>query len=844
MLNRLIMKPCRFAILISIISLLPGVASAAVGMIPGNAAETGFPLVKDGVAAPIVLGKSAPAVVRIAAGDLAEDVARITGVRPAIVEGNPPGGSPAVELRLAADPRGTWESFRLSATPTTLVIDGSDPRGLAYGVYELSRRIGVSPWYWWADVPVTKRNALILSTGTGQVEAPAVRYRGIFLNDEDWGLEPWASRTFEPQTGTIGPKTYERLFELMLRLRANTLWPAMHECTKAFHLVPGNAELADRYAIVLGSSHAEPMLRNNVDEWRFPPREYNYLTHRDKVLGYWEERVSKRKTGESLFTLGMRGIHDSPIQGPKGPKERMETLERIFKDQRGLLARHLGGGSPEKVTQVFCPYKEVLSDYTAGLKVPEDVTLLWPDDNFGYIRRFPTGDERGRSGGSGVYYHISYLGNPLAWLWFDSLPPALVWSEMHKAYEQGARRIWVFNVGDLKGNEQMTEWCLDLAWHVDRYGPDSGSAFLERMAARDFGSRLAGRIADLWCRHQSLAFDRKPEHLQWHLTLTPALPSAMTVEEIRERLAAYEALAADTEALLGSLPQSARDAAFQLIAYPILCARAANQRYFHLELVRRGEPGGDIDTAKAAHRQIDALTRRYNEEIAGGKWNHIMTAGGLSSKAWPRFQPDPFDRQLKEMKPRSADAPAGDIPNQPSSPEGLEGPGFAEKHGVVSIHAGHFTGQHDDGSGGWRSVPGLGRTGSAVAVLPTTHKGEAKLSYRFHVARGGPAKVKLRLLPTYPIDGGDRLRVACAVDHGMPITLVARIHDPKSREWMMQILANASEASAQLPGELTPGWHTLHLIAVDPGVVVDKIAIDLGGLKPSYHGPKETRLTK
>ena len=535
----------------------------------------------------------------------------------------------------------------MSATPETLAIDGTDPRGLAYGIYELSRRIGVSPWHWWADVPVRASKELHLSTGTAPIESPAVKYRGIFINDEDWGLQPWAAKIHEPEIGTIGPKTYARVFELMLRLRANTLWPAMHECTTAFHKVPGNGQVADDYAIVLGSSHAEPMLRNNVGEWTAPKDHYNYLTHRDEVSRYWEERIKQRTSGESLFTLGMRGIHDSAIVGPKNQKERIATLESIFKDQRALLSRHLG----DDVSQVFCPYKEVLFDYEAGLVVPDDVTLLWPDDNFGYVRRLPTEKERTRAAGSGVYYHLSYLGNPMSWLWFDSLSPALIWSEMHKAYEQGARQLWVANVGDIKGNELTTEFFLDLAWNADDSGPAAAEKFLKRMAARDFEAEHADAVADLWKRHQHLAFARKPEHLQWHASLTPYQPSEMTTAEITARLAAYASLAADAAKLATALPPRMQDAAFQLIGYPIACANAANIRYFGLELARRDGDKKHIAAATAADREIAALTRRYNEEIADGKWRGIMSAGGISPRDWIRMQPTVFSKQVEDLAP-------------------------------------------------------------------------------------------------------------------------------------------------------------------------------------------------
>ncbi|MCP5533209.1 MAG: glycosyl hydrolase 115 family protein [Akkermansiaceae bacterium] len=842
------MKP---AVLILFPVLLARLAAAPLDIAP----DGGFPLVAGGSAAKIVTDGADHAVVSVAANCLADDVARVTGSKVSVSHSAPDGpqviigtlgrskfidhlaASGAIETR---NIRGKWESCVITTITEprpALVIAGSDPRGTAYGVFEVSRKIGVSPWVWWADAAPENRETLRLESGALLLDSPAVKYRGIFLNDEDWGLQPWAAKTFEPEVGNIGPKTYAKIFELMLRLRANTIWPAMHECTTAFHQVPGNNETADRYAIVLGSSHAEPMLRNNVGEWKKPKDHYNYLRHPDIVRDYWEERVKQRTKGESIFTLGMRGIHDSAIVGPKNQKERIATLETIFADQRKLLAKHLGKPLAE-IGQMFCPYKEVLPDYQAGLKVPDDVTLVWPDDNFGYVRHFPTDAENKRSGGSGVYYHLSYLGSPMSWMWFDSLPPAFVWSEMRRAYDYGARSIWIANVGDIKGNEMSTEWFLDLAWNADEYGPESGMEFLKRFAATNFGAENAEDIADLWARHQQLAFARKPEHLQWNLPLTPYQPSEMTDREILDRLEAYRLLKHDAAEVCQALPEHSKDAAFQLIAYPIACAAAANLRYFGLELARRGHDAEQVEAAKSADREIAELTRRYNEGTAGGKWKHIMTSGGLSPKDWLRFQPTRFDQQLKEIA--AADAKKMEETKPASPPAGLKGPAFYERDGVISMNAGNFTRKTDHLGGGWRRVPGLGRTGSAITLVPSTTQGAPEVSYRFHVSTGGPATLHFRILPTHPTDNGGELSLTASIDGSPAQVLRAKDFDPKTKEWQHRVLSNSLHLEAGLGSELTPGWHDLRVTA-DRGIALDKIVIDLGGLKPSYDGPAETR---
>ena len=834
---------------------LPG----AVDLIDSSPVKSpGFPLVTGGVAAPIVLWPGAPEVVKIAVGNLADDIAAVSGKRPEVIA-SADRNRPRIELVLGpADLAGRWEAFRLSTTPGVLTIAGSDPRGLAYGIYEVSRRIGVSPWRWWADVPAPHRAELRFSVGDEPVDQPAIKYRGIFINDEDWGLQPWAAKTFEPEVGNIGPKTYARICELLLRLRANCLWTAMHPTTTPFFLVPGNTAIVDKYAIIVGSSHAEPMLRSNGREWKLPKDDFNYLTHRDEVLAYWEERVQERTTGESLFTIGMRGIEDSPMIGPKTQAERVATLEKVFADQRALLAKDLGKGDPTRVAQIFVPYKEVLDVYSAGLKVPEDVTLVWPDDNFGYIRRYAAAAERSRTGGLGVYYHNSYSGLPFSWLWIDTLPPALTWSEMTRAYEQGARTLWIVNVGDIKNTERSVEFFLDLAWHADRTGIDAPGRFIRETAARDFGKEHAEAVAGILDRLQAINFARRAEHLQWFPSRTAYKPTEFNEAEIEQRLEACADLLRDSDALAKLLPAETCDAYFELVGYPVAITEAANTRYFRSELTRadvaRGRlPEANRAAANEAEDRVAKLTARYNNEIAGGKWRNIVTENGVSPKDWPRFQ-----RDTKTVPPAPAvDNVAPPAPPPPAPlvrPEGAKSGDFVERGSVVSINAGHFTGHADLPSGaGWRVVPGLGRTGSAVTVLPSTTiftpGNTPSLDYRFQVSTAAPAMLHVRLLPTYPIVPDHGLRLAISVDGGplLPVAVISgfetkRSNEPRFTEWQERVLANATEASIKLPQPLASGWHTLRLHAVDPGVVVDKIVIDLGGLQPSYDGPAETRL--
>ena len=592
----------------------------AVPWVSDTAGPGDFPLVSRDQVASVVVAAGDFKVVQLAAADLVADVERVTGRKPALGSAGTPGAgatvlvgtlehSPAIDALVRAgkldvhDLRGQWESFVIAtvANPQPgvdrgLVVVGSDRRGTAFGVYELSQAIGVSPWHWWADVVPAHRDTLFVAAGTRRFGPPSVQYRGIFLNDEDWGLQPWAAKTFEPEVGDIGPKTYAKICELLLRLKANTLWPAMHACTKPFNHYPENKLVADDYAIVMGSSHAEPMLRNNVGEWTAPHEDYNYVTNRAGVLKYWEERVAENGKYENIYTLGMRGIHDSNMQGPKTDPERIRTLEQIFSDQRALLAKYVNP-QVERVPQMFCAYKEVLDLYRQGLKVPDDVTIVWPDDNFGYVRNYASGAEAARPGGFGVYYHLSYLGAPMAYLWLYTTPPALVWEEMSKAYDHGARKIWIANVGDLKPGEIGTEFFLQMAWDIKRWQPDNLPDYLVGWAAREFGAAQAEDIARIMGRYYALNYQRKPEHLQWWLPNQPPRPSPFTEIEIAQRLTAFGALDAQARAVYDRLAPAQRDAFFELVLYPVRGSMLANRRYFDGELSTRHAAGGEPDAA-------------------------------------------------------------------------------------------------------------------------------------------------------------------------------------------------------------------------------------------------------
>ncbi|WP_323141540.1 glycosyl hydrolase 115 family protein [Massilia phyllosphaerae] len=793
----------------------------------GTAAD--FALAGPAGAARIVVAPTDAKVVGHAVRDLAADIARVSGRAPALFTAKDAGaGAPAVlvgtlgkspiadalaaggKLDLSAL-RGTWESFviatvdqPLPGVPRALAIIGSDPRGTAFGVYELSQAIGVSPWTWWADVAPARRDALYVKAGLRRSGPPSVKYRGIFINDEDWGLRQWAAHTYEPEHGNIGPKTYTRIFELLLRLKANTLWPAMHPGTRPFNSFPENAALADEYGIVMGSSHAEPMLRNNVGEWTDAPDRYNYATNGEGMRRYWEERVAANGKYENIYTIGTRGIHDGAMQGPKAVPERVALLQRIFADQRALLAKHVNP-QVDKVPQLFVPYKEVLAQYQAGMQVPDDVTLMWTDDNFGYVRSFTTPAERTRAGGFGVYYHVSYLGAPLSYLWLNTTPPSLIWEEMKRSYDAGADRIWILNVGDLKPAEIGTEFFLQMAWDIGRWRPDNLPDFLKTWAAREFGTAMADDIAAIMNDYYRLNFQRRPEHLQWWLPKEQPRRSPMTPAQADARRRAFADLRRRVDALAPAIPVASRDAWFELVAYPAQASALANARFL------AGERG-DRDAAEAADAALQKLTAHWDGGLAGGKWKHIM-AESLPAGEWPSFRTARWTMPAYPLQPPATPTAAAD----------------------TVLEAEHFDGQRKAGAASWQAVPGLGTSGSGAVVLvapggagiaPERAAADApRLDYNLHLAQGGMLTVRAQLLPTHP--GAGKLRFALALDDGGP-QIVEMANRDGGAEWAEGVLNNARMVTASL-GWAAAGGHVLRLYAIDPGVVVDTLAVGTAG---------------
>lgn len=949
------------------------------------AQENLFPIVTKTNKVSILYDKHSPKLDSITASLLAEDIERVTSYKPEVVTDiSKANGNVIVigsvqsalikkflakEATVIKELDGKWERFGLNIIdkPTNsihkaLVIAGSDARGTAFGVFSLSEKIGVSPWYWWADVPVRKSEELTIQQASYISASPAVKYRGIFINDEDWGLQPWAAKTFESETGDIGPKTYAKVFELLLRLKANFIWPAMHPSTKAFFHYPGNPKIAEDYQIVIGSSHAEPMLRNNVGEWDTKTMgHFNYLTNKESIYKYWEDRVKESKGIDAIYTLGMRGVHDGQMEGVKDLKEAVPLVEGIIGEERDLLSKYINK-DVTTIPQALTPYKEVLEIYDNGLKVPDDVTLVWPDDNYGYIHRLNNEQERSRKGGAGVYYHASYWGRPHDYLWLPSTHPALMAEEMMKAYETGARTIWVLNVGDIKPQEYNIQQFLDMAY---RPMPFKDSKYTQQhllhWTSAIFGEEKAQEIQSILWDYYQLAFERRPEFMGWSQT-EPNTKTTYTDynhfyygDEAQARIDRYHALELAVKKLRTQINVEASDAFYELVYYPVFGASQINKKFLYRDKSYFYTKQNRISAREYAKLSTEAYesiveeTAYYNTQLANGKWRHMMSMHPRdlavyqepviapvhidSASAWG-IAPEGFVKKDSSLLANQASLslPPFDVLNkqqyfidlflnksQPikwtasishpwirlsnnqgqllpepgknevrlwvdidwnnrNGEDNINGQitfkggdkqivlslsadrakgmklsnykGFIENNGFLTMHAGHFSRQNNSQPRQWKAIKGLGYTENAIQALPLIVEGNTKIDlnaiktsgafveYDFYSFTESNPSVTIFALPTHPLNNNHSVRYAVSIDDS-PLKLVDIRTVGRSEEWKQNVLRNRAERKIEMPF-IKAGEHSLKIFCVDPGVIIDEIRIDLGGLKKAYSVLPET----
>lgn len=928
----------------------------------------------------IVIDTTEDEIIHITASLLADDIERIIGIRPPVLNSIENEYVPLIivgtvnsrliqhlkanQLIQIEQVQNKWEVFshqfvHLSANgKDALVICGSDNRGTAYGVFHLSEQLGISPWYWWSDVPVQVQDSIIVPRINFISNEPSVKYRGIFLNDEDWGLKPWSAKTFEPEIGDIGPKTYAKIFELLLRLKANAIWPAMHDCTRAFFHYPGNVEMARKYNIVIGSSHAEPMLCNNVDEWETDLMgEFNYKTNRENVYRYWEQKVIKSKNIDAIYTLGMRGLHDSDILGYSDIVSKSTALEQIINDQRKILGQHINS-NVKTVPQVFIPYKEVLEIYDYGLNIPEDITLIWTDDNYGYISRLNTEKESKRSGGSGIYYHISYWGRPHDYLWLSTTHPLLIWEELSKAWQTQASNIWIVNVGDIKPGEYNTQLFLDMAYNMEPFRTsESVKLHLKNWNQKIFGKWENQITPALW-EYYNLAFERKPEFMGWSRT-EPSTPTYRTAynhfyygDEAQKRIDSYSRLEDNVKELFKSIPGALADVYFQQIYYPIVCASLMNKKFLYADkaeyyshLQNRISANDYKQMSQLAFASIVENTRRYNQNISRGKWSNMMDYAprNLSVYHMPEinvvhkkaegiwdiipegyathdsclFKTGNNQFELPEFSPFGSQTRFVDIFltsentlqwNAKTSgnwitlsktkgglntgfkkkeqriwvnidwgkiPDNHKYSGYitfrasgvkkrievtahkkdpvkdcnhVESNGVVSVFAGNFSRIKNTDSLSWIKIEGLGHTGSSFQSVPLQKYPSVypqsltglfpSLEYDFYTFSDTIASVNISCIPAHPLDRDCKKRLAVVLDE-IPYKVIDYTIFGRSEEWMQNVLSNSAVRTVDFQ-ILAPGYHTLKIFALDPGVILDNIVINLGQQVKHYGLINET----
>jgi len=638
---------------------------------------SGFGIVANGSVADILVDANDKNTVRLAARLFSEDIERVTGKKAKVIN-NVKSASPICVIVGTIDDsslikeliksgkidvsqvKGRWESHLRQVVDNpfkgikkALVIAGSDRRGTAYGLLDISKQMGVSPWYYFADVAVKSSDSIQVDSARFIQKSPSVKYRGIFINDEMWSLRPWALNNVAPQEGSgIGPTTYRIIFEMMLRVKANYLWPAMHLYTEPFNSYEQNKVVADEYGIVMGSSHIEPMLRNNMRyaEWEreYPDEAWDYIKNRDHIYAYWEKRAKENGKYDNIWTMGKRGRGDHA-----GSDITVPVLEQIFADQREILKKWV---NPEikKVPQVLIPYTEVLGLYNKGLKVPDDIIICWPDDNFGNIRQLPNEKEQKRSGGSGIYYHFQWInGATSAYPWLCTHSLGLTWSEMKKAYDFNVSDIWIINVGDIKPAEINIDHFMKMAWDISKFEKNDPQAFLKEWATENYAAKYAQDIADVMAKHYELGYQRRPEQmLTWRGNTNKYTYDYFSIDnyndEAQQRIDAYDKLMQDAEAIYDSLPTEMQDSYFQMVLYNVKGSALLNKKVIYAQKSfaygeqKRASAAVYAAKAQQAENDIQAMIVHYNTgQNVGDKWNHMASIPGPWGGQWQQFAMPP-----------------------------------------------------------------------------------------------------------------------------------------------------------------------------------------------------------
>ena len=848
------MKFIARVIALIVVSIAPAFACTDPLSVCTKAAPTSFPLIVEGQPAALLVEASANPAVKYASENFAADLERVSG-RPAprvsdlsmaqgdLVIAGVVGHSAVIdELARAgkisvSDLAGQWEAFRqivvekpFKNVPRALVIVGSDRRGAVYGLYDLSEAIGVSPWYWFADAPVARRSDVYLVAGSRR-DQPKVRYRGFFINDEAPAFSTWAQKHF----GGANHQMYAHVFELLLRLKGNYLWPAMW-APRAFNDDdPQNMVLADAMGVVMGTSHHEPMTRAQAEWHRNEDKgvtggKWDYTKNGANLRKFWRGGIERMWNGghpyECLVTVGMRGDGDEPMTETTATK----LLESIVAAQRDII-HDVTARPPEMQPQVWALYKEVQDYYDHGMKVPDDVTLLFADDNWGQVRRLPTAD-LDRKGGYGVYYHFDYVGGPRNYKWLNTNQIEKVWQQMDLAYRRGAQDLWVVNVGDIKPMEFPLSFFMAQAWDPEEMTLDALNAYPEAWAQSVFGAARGKQIGGLLTRYARLAALRKPELVDAStFALGEGTGPQLDGGEFGEWMTQWSNLVRDLLKVRAQVPEAQYDAFYQLVEHPVIALSNVYQLYYTVAWNRRLAAANDprantfADRAEAAFKRDDEIMRQYHA-LKDGKWDGMMLQTHIGYTTWQQ----PETQAMPAVKRVSSSAKPADVVFAKGSSEAARNPD------AIILDAAGFDAAHGGKGLEWRVIPNLGRSGTGAVTAfpqgrPATGQGDAiYLEYAID-APAGDARASLHLLPTLDTSGGLDVRIGVSMDDGPMQTLSMRLlpspNQPtqqEQRNWEQAVINNEFVLEAKFPG-VTAGKHVVKVWRIDDNALLSKLVI-------------------
>ncbi len=803
----------------------------------------GFPLITDGEPCPLVTDQGENEGVKIALENLRTDMERVCGTKPEVVYTQDgcmmscvlvgTVGSPFFKALVKAgkldesELKGKNEKFIIQTVENpeeggqVLVIAGSDRRGTIYGIYELSRQIGVSPWYWWADVPVAEHKDVTVMPGIYTDGEPAVKYRGIFLNDEAPCLTSWVKHTYGTDYGDH--RFYAQVFELILRLKGNFLWPAMWNWS-FYADDPLNSQTADRMGVIMGTSHHEPMARNH-QEWvrkRGTAGAWNYASNKDSLDSFFREGIERMKETEDLVTIGMRGDGDVPMSEDAN----LELLSKIISEQRKIISKVTGKAAKE-TPQVWALYKEVQDYYDKGLRAPDDVIMLLSDDNWGNVRRLPNAEERRRVGGWGMYYHVDYVGAPRNTKWLNVTPIQNMWEQLSLTYQYGVDKLWVLNVGDLKPMEYPITLFLDMAWNPGSFTVDNLLEHPRCFCAEQFGKEQAdeaARILNLYSKYNGRVTGEMLDCETYNIE----------TGEWRQVVDEYAKLEAEALRQYITLPDSYKDAYKQLLLFPVQAMANLYELYYaqamNHKLYAEGNPDANTwaDKAEQAFERDKALMYDYNYVMAGGKWQGMMTQKHIGYTNWnDDFKEDTLPELFRIEEPDRA----------------MGGYTFTGSDGYIAMEAEHYYKLESVDKTSWTVIPYMGRTRSGLALMPYTEPVEgASVAYHVQLPQDvSQVTVHIVVKSTLPFERAEGHRYAIGFEGGEETIVNFNGNLNEKPENIYDIFYPTvarrvieKETPLMLPVSDRGGMHTLVFRPLDPGIVLEKIVVDYGGYKPSY----------